>query len=106
MSTRLAEIIPRISILSRPHASRSKPMAVPRQIGRFQIVAVIGSGAFGTVYRAYDPVLEREVALKVPQAGIQENPQQLERFLREAKAAGKLRDPHIVPVYETGTDGT
>ncbi|MBI3464882.1 MAG: protein kinase, partial [Planctomycetes bacterium] len=79
---------------------------VPGQIGRFQIRERLGAGAFGTVYRAYDPQLEREVALKVPQAGRVVTAEARERFLREAKAAAQLRHPHIVPVYEAGSDGT
>ena len=68
------------------------------------IRARLGSGAFGTVYRASDPSLDREVALKVPQAGLLDSPRAVERFLREARAAARLRHPHIVPLYETGLD--
>jgi tRNA A-37 threonylcarbamoyl transferase component Bud32 len=78
----------------------------PPFIGRFQVRARLGGGAFGTVYRAYDPQLEREVALKVSREGTLDSPQRLERFLREAKAAARLRHPHIVPVYEAGQDGS
>jgi WD40 repeat protein len=56
------------------------------------------------VYRAYDPQLDREVALKVPQGGTLESRKAVERFLREAKAAAQLRHPHIVPVYDAGRD--
>jgi WD40 repeat protein/predicted Ser/Thr protein kinase len=81
--------------------TRSAPGAASA-IGRFQVRARLGAGAFGTVYRAYDPQLDREVALKVPQAGVLDNPRRVERFLREAKAAAQLRHPNIVPVYEAG----
>jgi serine/threonine protein kinase len=74
----------------------------PQNIGRFQIRAWLGGGGFGDVYRAYDPVLDREIALKVPRPGTLENPNAIERFLREAKTAARLRHPHIVPVYEVG----
>jgi WD40 repeat protein/tRNA A-37 threonylcarbamoyl transferase component Bud32 len=56
------------------------------------------------VYLAFDPVLDREVAIKVPRHGAQLSQQERERFLREAKAAGKLRHPNIVPVYDAGND--
>jgi serine/threonine protein kinase len=79
--------------------------AVPSRIGRFELRCKLGAGAFGTVYRAYDPQLEREVALKVPRAGTLDSRQRVERFLREAKAVGRLRHPHIVPVYDAGRDG-
>lgn len=72
------------------------------QIGHFLIRSRLGSGAFGTVYRAYDTQLDREVALKVPQSGTLQKAKAVERFLREAKAAARLRHPHIVPLYEAG----
>jgi WD40 repeat protein len=81
------------------------PAGQPGHIGRFEIRARLGAGAFGTVFRAYDPQLDREVALKVPQAGAMESHKAVERFLREAKAAAGLRHPHIVPVYDAGRDG-
>lgn len=72
-----------------------------KTIGRFQLRSELGRGAFGHVYRAYDPTLAREVALKVPtlRAGRGELAR---RFLREAQSAAKLRHPHLVPVFEAG----
>jgi hypothetical protein len=86
---------------------RDRPAAatLPQSIGRFTISARLGTGAFGTVYRARDPELDREVALKVPHTHTLENPTVLKRFLREAKAAARLQHPHIVPVYDAGQDG-
>jgi tetratricopeptide (TPR) repeat protein len=80
--------------------------ALPHQIGRFQVRARLGAGAFGAVYRAYDPRLDREVALKVPHPGSLGDARAVERFLREARAAARLHHQHIVPLYETGQDGT
>jgi predicted Zn finger-like uncharacterized protein len=77
---------------------------LPETFARFVITQRLGSGAFGTVYRATDPVLGREVALKVPQAGLLESPSAAERFLREARAAAQLRHPNIVTLFETGID--
>ena len=57
------------------------------------------------VYRAYDPMLDRELALKVPHAGKLDSERAKQRFLREAKAAAKLRHPNIVPVNEAGREG-
>jgi serine/threonine protein kinase len=79
--------------------------SIPQRIGRFEIRARLGAGAFGAVYRAYDPQLDREVALKVPHAGTLENSRSVDRFLREAKAAAQLRHPHIVPIHDAGQDG-
>jgi len=77
----------------------------PAQIGRFEIRCRLGLGGFGAVYQAYDPVLAREVALKVPHPGRFENDEDKARVLREAKASARLHHPHIVPVYDAGGDG-
>src|SRR4051812_36106923 len=73
-----------------------------RKLGRFELLDVLGSGAFGTVYRARDPELDRVVAVKVPRAGNLGNGEQTERFLREARNAAQLRHPAIVPIHEIG----
>lgn len=86
-------------------APASPGVDIPAKLGRFEIRCRVGAGAFATVYRAYDPVLDREVALKVPRAAALEKPEAMARFLREAKAAAQLRHPHIVPVYDAGSDG-
>ena len=77
---------------------------VPGQISRFTIRRRLGTGAFGTVYQAYDPVLDREVALKVPRAAALVSAEAQARFLREPKAAARLRHPHIVAVHDAGSD--
>src|SRR5438105_854565 len=64
--------------------------SLPEQVGRFLIRVRLGAGAFGAVYRAHDPNLDRDVALKVPHPGTLESPRAVERFLREAKAAARL----------------
>ena len=89
-----------------PPARPSSPgdAAGCRRIGRFEIRARLGSGQFGVVWRAYDPLLEREIALKSPHHGRFEEKKDQARALREAKAAAQLRHPHVVPVYEAGTD--
>jgi hypothetical protein len=81
------------------------PTAPPAKIGRFEVRAHLGSGAFGDVYRAYDPQLDRDVAIKVAKPGTLDTPERAARFLREAKSAANLRHPNIVPLYETGRDG-
>lgn len=76
-----------------------------KSLGRYEIRSRLGAGGFGAVYRAYDPVLEREVALKVPRAAVLQHPQAKARFLREPKAAAQLRHPHIVPIFDVGGEG-
>lgn len=81
--------------------------AAPKTLGRFVIRSVLGEGAFGTVYRAHDPQLDRDVALKVPKFLGQQSNDDRERFLREARAAAGLHHAYICPVHEVGTvDGT
>jgi hypothetical protein len=80
--------------------------SIPLRVGRYVIRERVGVGAFGTVYRAYDPQLDREVALKVPHPGTLDDPKRVERFLGEARAAARLHHPHIVPVHDAGCDGT
>jgi tRNA A-37 threonylcarbamoyl transferase component Bud32 len=92
---------PAPAAVSRPSPSHADLQTV----GRFVVRGKLGAGAFGTVYRAYDPNLNREVALKIPNPGAMDTPQRVERFLREAKAAAILRHPHIVPVFDAGQDG-
>jgi serine/threonine protein kinase len=74
------------------------------KFGRFEIQNFLGQGAFGRVYKAYDPELERHVALKVPNFG-PDDVQRFQRFVVEAKSAGRLRHPNIVAVYESGKIG-
>lgn len=84
--------------------AEKKPAAtveLPKKIGRFEILALLGQGAFGKVYRARDPHLEREVAIKVP---LLETPDDIARFRREAQAAATLHHPNVCPVHEVGED--
>jgi WD40 repeat protein len=70
-------------------------------LGRFELRGLLGEGAFGTVYRAYDPLLDRDVALKIPKFSSRQT-RFAERFQREARAAARLRHPNIVAVFEGG----
>ncbi|CAN5600101.1 hypothetical protein BH20ACT19_BH20ACT19_02480 [soil metagenome] len=72
---------------------------------RFRLEEKIGSGGMSTVYRAYDPTLERWVAIKVMHRDITDDPDQLERFRREARAVARLSHPHVVTVIDFGEDG-
>ena len=70
------------------------------QIGRYQTIRVLGEGAFGYVFEAHDPQLDRTVAIKVAKSINSEVA--IERFLREARSAAQLRHPNIIPVHEYG----
>jgi WD40 repeat protein/tRNA A-37 threonylcarbamoyl transferase component Bud32 len=80
----------------------SMPRDGEKSIGRFQLLEPLGMGAFGTVYKARDPELDRTVALKVPRAGNVGSQGDVERFLREARSVAQLRHPGIVSVHEVG----
>jgi len=75
---------------------------MPAKIGRFEVRSCLGGGAFGWVYRAFDPTLRREVAIKVLRPDRPETPAARARFLSEARAAATIRHPQIVPVFEVG----
>jgi serine/threonine-protein kinase len=75
------------------------------KIGRYEIKSELGRGGMATVYRAWDPLFEREVALKVlPPELLHADPQFKLRFEREAKIIASLEHPSIVPVYDVGDD--
>lgn len=76
-------------------------MPGPERVGRYLVLGELGRGAMGTVYRARDEGLEREVALKVMSKGAADDAARA-RFLREARAAAKLQHPNIVVIYELG----
>ncbi len=78
------------------------PLEVRRKLGKFELLDTVGFGAFGTVYKARDPELDRIVAIKVPRAGALHGSAELDRFLREARSAAQLRHPAIVPIHEVG----
>jgi hypothetical protein len=78
------------------------PTSESRKLGKFELLDQVGFGAFGTVFKAHDPELDRIVAIKVPRSGNLATSEDLHRFLREARSVARLRHPSIVPVYEVG----
>ena len=72
------------------------------RLGPYEILALIGAGAMGEVYRARDARLARDVAIKVLPASFATEPERLQRFETEARAAGALNHPNLVGVYDTG----
>jgi tetratricopeptide (TPR) repeat protein len=72
------------------------------QPGRYRILAELGRGGMGIVYKGQDTVLDRVVAFKVLPDALRDNPQALKNFLREAKSAAKLNHPNIVTVFDAG----
>jgi serine/threonine protein kinase/Tol biopolymer transport system component len=76
----------------------------PEKFGRYEIKAELGRGGMATVYQAYDPRFEREVAIKVLPREMLHDPQFRTRFEREAKTIAMLEHPAIVPVYDFGEE--
>lgn len=79
------------------------------KIGKYEVLDVLGKGAMGIVYRALDPDIDREVAIKAIHFDSVRNPAEREdlirRFLREGRASGKLTNPNIVTIYDVGREG-
>jgi len=79
-------------------------MTQPEKIGRYEVKSELGRGGMATVYRAYDPSFEREVAIKVLPRELMHDPQFRDRFKREIKTIASLEHPAIVPVYDVGEE--
>ncbi|HVQ29357.1 MAG TPA: protein kinase, partial [Vicinamibacteria bacterium] len=90
-----------------PEALAGLGVERPR-IGKYEIVGLRGRGGMGVVHQAWDPSLEREVALKVMLPQIAEHPEHKQRFEREARAVARLTHPNVVTLYDLGyhTDGS
>ena len=85
------------------HVAAAAPLSANGgQFGRYRLLDVLGQGGMGTVYRARDTAMGRDVAVKVLQPELATEPGYQERFRREAYAAGRLSSPNIIPIYETG----
>src|SRR5262245_16638402 len=78
-------------------------LSIGDRVGRFEIVAALGAGGMGEVYRARDPQLRRDVAIKVLRAKASIGPEDLRRFELEARAAASLSHPNIIAVHDAGT---
>ncbi len=80
-------------------------LAAQTQLGPYEIVAPLGAGGMGEVYRARDPRLGREVAIKVLPEEVAGDPERLRRFESEARATGALHHPNVLTVFDVGSDG-
>lgn len=103
---RLAEFLLEKGTISREahEAVRRRTTLVPKSFGKYQILDKLGEGGMGEVYRAIQPGLDRLVALKILPSEIQNDPEFVQRFNREAQAMARFSHPNIVAVYDFGVE--
>jgi serine/threonine protein kinase len=89
------------TIISSQMSSSSQPPEMPDQIGAFKLRGLLGKGGMGYVYEAYDPHLDRTVALKTVRLDVLGEAGK-DRFLREARACSRISHPNVVTVYSAG----
>jgi tetratricopeptide (TPR) repeat protein len=99
------ELVETLRVLETASSGKRGGEAPDRErLGRFRLLRKIGSGGMGVVYEAVDETLDRRVALKVLPGHATLDEREVARFQREAHAAGRLRHPHIVPIFGVGED--
>lgn len=88
-----------------PDAEETHPLLqTGAQLGKYEIRQKLGQGGMGAVYLAFDPMIEREVAIKVLPPQVARQSKALQRFLSEARATGKLNHPNVVAIYDIGKE--
>jgi len=84
-----------------PGGDAADDVSAKKKIGKYDVVAKIGGGGFGTVYEGFDPLIQRKVAIKTCEVG---TPELRARTFQEAQLAGRLQHPNITTVYEFGIE--
>ncbi|MFO0810117.1 MAG: serine/threonine-protein kinase [Gemmataceae bacterium] len=87
-----------------PAVTPTPDAAAPKQLGPYKVLARLGAGGMGVVFRAFDTTLDRPVALKVLRPDLRTDHQARTRFLREAKAAAAVRDDHVITTFQVGEE--
>src|SRR5690242_16906568 len=75
-----------------------------KHLGQYEIISLLGQGGMAMVYKASQPSMDREVAVKVISGQLAGDPNFISRFEREARLIAKLQHPHILPVYDFGRE--
>src|SRR5262249_19700899 len=94
-----------LDAIRRPNRPRHMPLSAGTRLGPYEIQSALGAGGMGEVYRAHDPRLGREVAIKIVPAAFASDSDRLQRFEHEARAAAALNHPNILAVHDIGVDG-
>ncbi|MCP3143900.1 tetratricopeptide repeat protein [Pyxidicoccus xibeiensis] len=91
----------------RPAGAEERPLEKGTAVGRYLVLERLGAGGMGVVYSAYDPELDRRVALKLLRVGVLglDAEEGRAHLLREAQAMARVSHPHVVPIYDVGTFG-
>jgi TonB family protein len=92
---------------SEPNSPRPREVRVPTTFGRYEVLGLVGEGSMGRVYRAFDPMAKRVVAIKTLKTEYltsTRGEEYMKRFRREAQAAGNLAHPYITTVFDVGDD--
>ena len=93
------------SIPSKPNPSGESTEVIARSTGRYRLLQIVGKGGFGEVWKAYDPQLDRIVAVKLPRQDRVFSDEQLNDFLVEARRVARLKIAGVVAVHDVGQDG-
>ena len=97
---------PAIDIAPRPSSDRPGHPLVGKTLSHYQILSLLGAGGMGEVYLAQDPRLDRTAALKILPSDLAADPDRMQRFEREARAASALNHPNVATIYDVGeSDG-
>src|SRR5262249_27698876 len=96
---------PALAVAAALSREQRPPSRIGQQIGRYRIVGTLGAGGMGEVYRAEDPRLDREVAIKILPPHLADDPAALTRFKPEAKVIAGLSHPNILALHDFDCDG-
>jgi serine/threonine protein kinase len=95
---------PAVEAAARVLADETPRLAPGQRLGTYELIAPLGAGGMGEVWRALDPALKRQVAIKIVLPQYSRDPERLRRFEQEAQAAGRLNHPNILAIYAIGKE--